>query len=78
MIFPSLLNIKKLWRVMCFSCELPEIGRHIYHHQLPLLLWLMMMLPSLLLLLPVCCWQSSSLPAQREQKEHIHSIFELL
>lgn len=45
---------------MCFSCELPEIGRHIYHHQLPLLLLLlllMMMLPisacRLLLLLAV-------------------------
>lgn len=48
---------------MCFSCELPEIGRHIYHHQLPpllllLLLLLMMMLPTsacrlLLLLLAV-------------------------
>lgn len=75
MIFPSLLNIKKLWRVMCFSCELPEIGRHIYHHQLPLLLlllWLMMMLlPSLLAVIIIIAGTA------RAKGAH-HSIFELL
>lgn len=35
---------------MCFSCELPEIGRHIYHHQLPLLLLLLLLL--LMMMLP--------------------------